>query len=289
MAGRRSTSPAGGDDHPVSGRRASRGRGPGRGPATPDGGQPGPGSRDLGDQDPGGRDLGKRDAGSRGSGKKSLAGVVAVAVLGLAGWVVLSTPLISVRDIHVNGVRLVPRERVISAAGIAKGTPMVRVDLEGVRRQVLSIREVESATVVRQWPDALRVTVRERTPVAVVTSGGVRRQIDRFGVTVLVTEDAPTGLPRLTVSRPDAADPATRAALAVLGVLPPDIVGRLVEVEAPSAESVTLRLRSGPTIVWGAPERGPEKLRALRALLWSPKSHRAKRIDISSPEVVSTR
>lgn len=285
MAGRRSTSPAGGDDHHASSRH-----GPGR-PESPERGsrRRSPAVPDPARRDPGTRDVENHDAGGRGSGKKSLAAVVFAAVLGLACWVVLSTPLISVRDVHVDGVRLVPRERVISAASIAKGTPMARVDLEAVRRGVLSIQEVESATVVREWPDALRVTVRERTPVAVVTSGGVRRQIDRFGVTVLVTEEAPTGLPRLTVDRPDAGDPATRAALAVLGVLPPDISGRLIEVEAPSPEAVTLRLRSGPTVVWGAPERGPEKLRALRALLWSPKSHRAKRIDISSPEVVSTR
>lgn len=252
---------------------AQRRRGPGGDSGTPDEGRRDEGRR--GDGRPRGRTRGKV--------------LLAVGVIALTGWAVLISPLIAVRDIHVSGTRLLPKERVVTAAGVAAGTPMARVDLDTVRRRVASIREVESVVVARDWPAALRITVRERRPIAVVAEGGRYAQLDRFGVRVVVADHAPPDLPVLVVEPTGSADPIIRACLAVLVALPPDIAGRVTAVEAVSAEAVTLRLRSGPLIVWGAPERAAEKLRALRALLWSRRSTTAKEIDVSAPEVVSTR
>jgi cell division protein FtsQ len=225
--------------------------------------------------------------------KVALVVLLIAAALGAAGLVLAGSRLFVVREVEVRGERLVSRERVLAAARVSLGEPLVRVDTAAVRRRVASITEVESATVVRAWPAALRITVRERTPIVIAKRDGRYLHIDRYGVTVRAAEqpsaEPPAGPPRLVVDDPRRGDPATRAALAVLPTLPRDITVRLTAIEARTPESVTLRLRDGPTVVWGAPERAPEKLRALRTLLWSPKAARAKEIDVSSPEVVATR
>src|SRR5262249_9062627 len=126
---------------------------------------------------------------------------------------------------------------------------------------------------------------------AVVVAAHGRRyyQLDRFGVTVLVTSVRPGGLPLLMVAAPDPGAPPTVAALAVWRSLPGDFRGRLSAIGATDPEAVTLRLKSGISVVWGAPERTGEKVRLVEALLRTRAGRSAHTIDVSSPEVVTTR
>ena len=74
------------------------------------------------------------------------------------------------------------------------GGGLLGVDVGGVRRAVESLAWVESAAVRRVWPDTLRITVTEQTPVA------------RWGGAALMNTDAqvfrpralPAGLPSLS-------------------------------------------------------------------------------------------
>lgn len=260
-------------------------------------GKSGSGAREPGTGGSGARDAVTRSGGARrpparrrqDPWKVAFVVLLVLGALGIAGWVLLGSRLLVVREVQVTGERLVSRDRVLAAARVPLGTPLLRVDPDVVRGRVESVTEVESAAVVRVWPARLRIAVRERTPVVVALYQGKYLHIDRYGVTVLGSAVAPAGLPQLRVASPGQGDPATRAALGVLGGLPQDIAGRLSAIEAASPESVTLRLRSGPAVVWGAQERTAEKLRALHALLGSERGERAKEIDVSSPEVVSTR
>jgi cell division protein FtsQ len=60
-------------------------------------------------------------------------------------------------------------------------------------------------------------------------------------------------------------------------------------IGARGTESVTLRLKSGTSVVWGSPERTAEKIRLVDALLSAPNAQAARTIDVSAPEVVTTR
>lgn len=216
---------------------------------------------------------------------------VILLVAGLAGlvaWLLLGSRLLVVRHVEVEGTRMVPRDRVLSAAGIRVGGPMVRLDVDTVDRQVEAARGVESATITRRWPGTVRIAIRERVPVVTVERGGRFHQLDRYGVLVLEGSVRPPGLPSLLVAAPGPADPATRAALDVRQGLPERYTSRLVTIEAPTAESVTLRLSTGKTVVWGSAERAEEKLRLLDALLGTAAGRAARSIDVSAPEVVTT-
>ncbi|HEX2312936.1 MAG TPA: FtsQ-type POTRA domain-containing protein, partial [Thermomonospora sp.] len=145
--------------------------------------------------------------------------LLVVAVLGAAAWVLLGSKLLVVRHVEVSGTRLVPRDRLVAEARIRLGLPMARLDTDAVRARVTRVREVESAEVRRVWPGTVRIVVRERTPVVAVERSGRFYQLDRFGVTVLDSPERPS-LPALAVAAPGPDDPATRAALRVVGELP---------------------------------------------------------------------
>jgi cell division protein FtsQ len=210
-------------------------------------------------------------------------------VLGTAAWVLLGSRLLVARHIDVVGERLVPRDRLLAVADVRLGEPLIRLDTAAVRDRVEAVQEVETARVERRWPATVRIVVRERTPIAAVQDDNLFLQVDRYGVTVLTSAARPRGLPSLTVANPVPSDPSLRAGLAVIQALPPWISHRVAGVEAPSPEAVTLRLKEGLAIVWGAPERAPDKLRLLYGLLSTTPRRGIKTIDVSSPEVVTTK
>ena len=221
--------------------------------------------------------------------KALFVGLLVVALLGAAVWVVLGSKLLVVRQVAVRGTGLLTREQVLEVARVPLGTPMARLDTGEMEHRMARVREVESVEVRRNWPTTVTITVRERTPVAAVEHNGLFQHLDRFGVTVLTSPERPADLPLLAVAAPGPGDPATRAGLTVLRRLPGPWRARLTGVEAASPESVVLRLDGGLTVVWGDTERTEDKSRLLKALLATKAGRAARTIDVSAPEVVTTR
>jgi cell division protein FtsQ len=215
--------------------------------------------------------------------------LLVLGALGAVSWVLLGSRLLVVRHVEVAGAGLAPRDRIVDAAGIDLGTPMVRLKTGAVRGRVEGLREVESARVERDWPGTVRIVVRERVPVAVFESGGRYHRIDRHGVVVADDESRPSGLPTLTVASPGPSDGASIAALTVLSDLPERLRAKVGEVEATAPDAVTLYMRGGQTVVWGAAERAEEKIKLLDALWRTPEGRAVRTADISSPEVLKTK
>ncbi|MES9540284.1 MULTISPECIES: FtsQ-type POTRA domain-containing protein [unclassified Actinomadura] len=214
--------------------------------------------------------------------------LLVVGALGAVSWVLLGSRLLVVRHVEVTGTRIASADQVVAAAGIDLGTPMVRLRTGAVQNRVERLREVESAAIERHWPGTVRIVVRERRPVAVFRGGGRYHLLDRHGVAVADEKSRPAGLPTLTVASPGPSDQATLAALTVLSGLPERISGGLTEVEAAGPEAVTLYMKGGQTVVWGAAERADEKIRLLDAVRRTAAGRAVRTVDISSPEVLKT-
>lgn len=211
------------------------------------------------------------------------AGILALA--GLVAWVVLGTGLFGVREVRVEGAELVTPVEVRDAAGVPDGIPLAEVDLADTARRIGRLAPVERATVTRDWPDALVVRVVERTPVAVVPRGEQFVVIDASGTVFRTLDQRPDDLPLVRVDRPGPDDPGTRAAVAVLDALTPELRSALLDVSVESLALVKLRLRGDRTVVWGDSSRGEDKARVATALL----GERARTIDVSAPDVVTFR
>ncbi|MER7544150.1 cell division protein FtsQ/DivIB [Actinomadura sp.] len=215
--------------------------------------------------------------------------LLVVGALGLVTWVLLGSRLLVVRHVEVAGAALAPRDRIVAAAGIHLGTPMARLRTGAIGERVERLREVESAEIERHWPGTVRIVVRERVPVAVFERGGRYHLLDRHGVVVADGETRPSGLPALAVASPGPSDKATRAALTVLTGLPERLRGGVSEVEATGPEAVSLHMKNGQTVVWGAAERAREKIRLLDAVRRTAAGRAVRTVDVSSPEVLKTK
>lgn len=205
--------------------------------------------------------------------------LIAVGAVGL-GLVLYFTPVMSVRNLAIEGIDAVPRDQVVAAVAVRTGTPLLQVDTEKVANRVANIRRVANVRVQREYPSSLRVTVAERIPVAVKDFPDGSHLYDRDGVD-FATAPPPPGLPYMDVDNPGPSDPATKAALQVLTALRPEVAGQIGRVAAPSIASITLTLADGRVVVWGTIDRTDEKAEKLAALLTQP----GHTYDVSSPDL----
>ncbi|MBV9090287.1 MAG: cell division protein FtsQ/DivIB [Mycobacteriaceae bacterium] len=214
-------------------------------------------------------------------GLKVLTWVVLLSIAGVGlGLVLYFTPVMSVRNIVIEGIQAVSRDEVVAAVAVRRHTPLLQVDTDKVADRVATIRRVASVRVQREYPSALRVTIVERVPIAVKDYPDGPHLFDRDGVD-FATAPPPSGLPYVDVDNPGPGDPPTMAALGVLTALRPEVVGQVGRVAAPSVSSITLTLTDGRVVVWGTTDRTDEKAEKLGALLTQP----GHTYDVSSPDL----
>lgn len=85
-------------------------------------------------------------------------------------------------NVEISGVHNASRAHVMEVAGADIGRNVFFVPLEERKRQLEQIPWVESATVMRLWPNRIAVDIEERTPVAFAQVGPRISLIDANGV-----------------------------------------------------------------------------------------------------------
>jgi cell division protein FtsQ len=220
--------------------------------------------------------------------KAAFFGLAVAALIAGIAWALLGSSLLVVRSVRVSGARQVPRAAVIAAAGIRIGTPLIRVDTGAVARRVEQLTDVQSARVVRSWPDTVVILITGRTAVLAFPAGHGYDLVDRYGVVLGWRQKRPPGMPVLQSALAVAAlrgNPAVFAAGTVVRGLPASLRRLVTAVEATGPWAVTLLLRGGRTVLWGGAGHAVAKASELVILLRT----RARYYDVSDPGTVVTR
>jgi cell division protein FtsQ len=123
--------------------------------------------------------------------------LLVVAALGVAGYEVYSFALHSRRflvrnesDIELAGEAPNSRAQVLAKMREVIGRNIFQISLAERKQELEKISWVETASVIRLWPNRLRVMVKERTPVAFIALGEHIELIDAQGVLM----EIPTGV-----------------------------------------------------------------------------------------------
>lgn len=218
--------------------------------------------------------------------RKPAVAAVAIATLlcAAAAYVVAFTGVVGVRTVTVLGAHALTADQVRTAAGLRDGEPLARVDLGRVQRQVGELAGVQRVAVTRSWPHTVRITVTERTGIALVSRDGALWLVDPAGVVFQRLTVRPH-LPLLAVPDVGPDDPAAMAALTALAALKDPVPPQVAQVKAPTPEQVTLYLTGGRTVLWGGGEDSAAKASVLTELLKRPGTY----FDVSTPSVVTVR
>ncbi|MBT1002148.1 FtsQ-type POTRA domain-containing protein [Paenarthrobacter sp. DKR-5] len=195
------------------------------------------------------------------------AGAVVAVVAALVAVLVFS-PLLAVRTIKVDGLKLATAKQVDAALAPLKGKPLPQVDAAQVQQLLGRLPQVHYSTIEARPPSTLLVHITERVPVALVKNGNAFVQVDQDGVQVATVKDrSAVALPVIDGGTAAVGKNIFKAITAVLAVLPPAILARMDHAQASSVDSVQLTLNDGKTVVWGNASEKELKAKVLQALL----------------------
>jgi cell division protein FtsQ len=204
----------------------------------------------------------------------------------ITGVVVAYLPMLDVDRIVVGGNTQEPAETVVWASRIDRGDPLLTIDVVGAERRIERLAWVDEATVTREWPGTVRITVTERIPIATLTPGEGRPTglVDRDGRVLEVGGIVPpdlvelTGLdPYLAQGRPIPA--AGRPALALAVALSEQLPGAALSVNV----DLDVSLAVGGIARFGSDEQLHAKLVALEAILSDVDTENMAVLDLRVP------
>ena len=204
------------------------------------------------------------------------------------------SPLFGLSGVRVRGASATTRAAVLAAAGLHPGQPYLAIHPDEVRRRIEAVPTVAAVRVTRAYPSSLRITVTERRPTAVVSSGEGRWLVAADGTVLGQAAGPAPGLPFVSgVPLPPGARPGTRLppgnslanALTALGGMDPALRGQVTGVSARSIDSLQFRLRDGALVLYGLAERQAAKDAAVLLVQKQLRSEgkQVVRIDVRSP------
>ncbi|NKY58733.1 cell division protein FtsQ/DivIB [Nocardia flavorosea] len=194
------------------------------------------------------------------------------------------SPMLSVREVQIEGAGAIPEDRIRELLQIPDQGSILRIDTAAMAQRVASIPKVRSARVQRVLPSTVRVRIEPRTPVLYYDTAEGAHLLDADGIEYAI-EPAPIGVPKLETEKPGSADALTRAAIAVVRVLPPGLTVQVDSVRAETVSDISLTLRDGRTVLWGSSEDGERKSAVVLPLLTRPGTV----FDVSSPSLVTVK
>jgi cell division protein FtsQ len=212
-----------------------------------------------------------------------VAGILAAAIY---------SPALAVRTVAVDGTKMLTPEQVQAALQPLQGKPLPQVSDDDVRQLLQPLVQVRDVTSEARPPSVLVVHVRERTPVALVKQAADFQLVDVDGVQLGTTQDPESvPLPVIDGGAGVIGKDLFTAITAVLAALPADVLAKLSDASAKSADAVELKLVDGQTIVWGNAGEKELKAKVLEALLKAPADPKnpVRIYDVSVPRHPVTR
>jgi cell division protein FtsQ len=218
-----------------------------------------------------------------------------VKVAGLLGcvgivWALAVSPLLAAQEVHVEGLVNLTPAQIEAAGGFGVGTPLLLVRPDEVEARLEASPWIRSATVVRQFPQSISVTIVEREPVAAVARGSRWVTVDASGRAMQVTDVAPVGLPALTpADESEVTDVwltgSARLAAGVIGFVPTAWRDAFSTWVIDDDGTLQARLDGGITVEFGVPARGQAKVVAALTVIAHSGRDRPGVLDVRVPEV----
>lgn len=212
--------------------------------------------------------------------------------LGVAGIILvlllLTSPLLSVRKVEVEGVVYANPELVASIVDSIDGEPILTVDLDAAEDKLLMIPWVRQARVSMHLPSRVTIEVVERTPIAFFRSvDGFNRVIDRDGRVLDVIEGDPVDFTPIIGTGPNLSagqntEQPFLGAAELINALPSELRSRLLTVTVSPEGEVSLALTNDVDVLFGRPDDFQAKLVGVVNEIKRQGSRRYAIIDVSS-------
>ena len=216
----------------------------------------------------------------------TVVGLVVAAVIVIL--LLLTSPILSVRQVDVEGVVYADPQQIAAIVDSIDGEPILTVDLDVAETKLLAIPWVRLARVSMHLPARVTIEVVERTPIAFFRGvDGFNRVIDRDGRVLDVIEGDPTDYIPIIGTGPNLSAGQTTeqpllGAAELINALPSDLRVRLLSVTVSPDGEVSLSLTNDVEVIFGRPDDFQVKLVGVVNEIKRQGTNRYAVIDVSS-------
>lgn len=184
-------------------------------------------------------------------------------------------PVFVIEDVVVTGASRLSRAEVIERAGLSESATLLRFPGRSVEKRIERSPWVIDASVDRDFPNTLRIVIKERVPAAVVDAGGAdlwllatdgvwigKRSAEDTGLVVvrdLASIDATAGT--------KAEQPELKNALKIIAGLSPELRAQIRSISAPSVDKTALVTVDDVEVFVGTADDLAKKDRIAREIL----------------------
>ena len=216
-----------------------------------------------------------------------MTGLGVVVAIGVA-LIILASPIVAVKTVRVEGAKYADSALVRSVSDSLKGKSVLTVDTKTAQERLESDPWIKSARITTSLPSRVLIQINERIPVAWFLGVDNRaRVIDEDGLVLSVVEGRPTQYmwiegtgPNLTAGASSAA--AYRAAGQLAMSLPSELAPMVKHLGVAGTEEITITLKTGTVVNFGAPVDMRNKLVNVVVLLRRQDVNSIISIDVST-------
>lgn len=192
--------------------------------------------------------------------------VGAVVVLIVSAMLLLTSPLLSIKRVDVEGNVYADPKLLAAVIDNLTGDPILTADLHGAKVQIEAIPWVRKARVSMHLPSRILIQVDERSPLAFVRSvDGFNRVLDRDGRVLDVIEGDPVDYTRIIGTAPtliagDVAPQPFLGTVQLINALPRDLADRLISATVSPEGEISLQFSPNLQVIFGNPADYQAKL-----------------------------
>ena len=192
------------------------------------------------------------------------------------------TPLFAVEKVLVTGVDRLDEKKLVLALEPLKEKPLTLITDVEIAGLLSGFELIETFTFQAEPPSTLKVKIRERQPLLVMTRSGQNFLYDAAGVQIDRAERLGV-YPFLIFEGNPQNDPRFAHAVDLLLSLPVELYLNVFSVEVSSQLTSVIRLRrSNISVIWGDNQQSLLKSEVLNSLIATGQKD-GVRVDVSSP------
>ena len=207
-----------------------------------------------------------------------------VAVVGILIATAVFSPILTLREIRVDGTSRLDPVVIQDAVSGQLGTPLALLDEGRLREELGEFTLIRSYATELVPPGTLVIHIVERSPLGVIVTASGFQVVDAAGVVLESPAARPAGLPELAVGAEGTTGTGFASMAEVLLALPPEVLAQVDSISARTRDDVTLTLTgSGQRVVWGSATNSDRKAAILAALLARFAGSGPGEYDVSAP------
>ncbi|HSK47797.1 MAG TPA: FtsQ-type POTRA domain-containing protein [Coriobacteriia bacterium] len=210
--------------------------------------------------------------------RRAAFGLVAAVLLGALLWGCIAlyrAPIFVIKTTVVDGEKHFSEAEILAIAQVPENATLLRVPVRDVEERLKADPWIRDATVQRDFPSTLRVSVKERTPAAIVDAGGSEIWVvSQDGHWLGKRSEDDTGLVTVTAVEQvtprrggQVLEPEVTNAARVLAGISPSLRKKVRSVSAPTVEETALKTKGDVEIFVGEATAMAEKDRIIREIL----------------------